>query len=89
VLGGWPQGRTLARWSDEIEPEFAAEVRGRWDPPALYAAVLASQRARRLTWQALRHGQPTPWDYQPPRPAGRGHLDLNELERARRFPRPD
>ena len=69
--------------------ELEAEVRRRWDPPALHAAVLASQRARRLTWQALRHGQPTPWDYQPPRPAGRGHFDLNELERARRFPRAD
>jgi choline-sulfatase len=75
-----------------LQGELEAEVRRRWDPPALRAAVLASQRARRLTWEALRHGQPTPWDYPPlfhSRHYVRGQYDLNDLERTRRFPRPD
>jgi choline-sulfatase len=71
---------------------FTAEVRERWEPEALHAAVLESQRARRLTFDALARGRRTAWDYQPnlhARPYVAGTADLNDLERRRRFPPPE
>ena len=70
---------------------MTAEVRERWDPAALHAAVLESQRARRLAFDALGRGRRTAWDYQPSLHAGpyvTGAADLNDLERRRRFPPP-
>ena len=61
-----------------------------WDPPALRAAVLASQRARRLTWPALMTGRHTSWDYQPPGDAAqrywRNTQGMDEMEAGRRWP---
>jgi len=70
---------------------LTAEVHERWDPDALLRAVLESQRARRLTFQALAQGRRTVWDYQPSLHARHyvtGATDLNDLERRRRFPPP-
>jgi choline-sulfatase len=68
-----------------------AIVRRHWDVEALRAQVLASQRARRFTWAAVMQGHYTSWDYQPRSDASRqymrNHLDLNEVEAARRFPK--
>ena len=54
--------------------------------------MLASQRARRFTWGAVMQGQYTSWDFQPRTDASRqymrNHLDLNEVEATRRFPKP-
>jgi choline-sulfatase len=69
-----------------------AEVRQRWDPGALHGAVRRSQRARRMAFQALSSGQRTAWDFRPSlhrRHYVAGAADLNDLERARRFPPPD
>jgi choline-sulfatase len=71
---------------------FTAEVHERWNPAALHAAVLESQRARRLAYEALSRGRPTAWDYRPSLQAGSyvaGAADLNDLERRRRFPPPE
>jgi choline-sulfatase len=72
---------------------FETEVHRLWNPKDLYGKVVRSQRARRLAFGALTSGRHTPWDYQPVRDASReymrNHLDLNEVERGRRFPRPD
>ena len=55
--------------------------------------MLDSQRARRFTFAAVMAGQHASWDYQPPSDASRqymrNHLDLNDLESGRRFPRPE
>jgi choline-sulfatase len=71
---------------------LTALVHRHWDPIALRRDVLTSQRARRFTWGAVMQGQYTSWDYQPRSDASRqymrNHLDLNEVEAARRFPRP-
>ena len=68
------------------------EVGRRWDMPALHARVLASQRRRRFVYDALTHGRLTSWDHQPLVDAGqqymRNHIDLDDLERRARFPRP-
>ncbi|MBL8058332.1 MAG: choline-sulfatase, partial [Anaerolineales bacterium] len=71
---------------------FRSEAEAKWDPPALRAAVIASQRRRRLVDQALRAGRLAAWDFQPGQDASqqymRNHLDLNDLERRARYPAP-
>ena len=72
--------------------EFMAEVGQRWHMPTLHAQVLASQRRRRLVYDALKRGKLTSWDHQPLVDASqqymRNHIDLDDLERRARFPRP-
>ena len=67
------------------------EVAQRWDLDRLSSEVLADQARRRLVGGALRTGTFTPWDYTPPRKGDseymRNNLDLNEVERAARWPR--
>ncbi|MBV8443804.1 MAG: choline-sulfatase [Hyphomicrobiales bacterium] len=71
--------------------EFRAEVARRWDLPLLDREVRASQRRRRLVDAALNKGAGRPWDFQPFRDASRQYvrngIDLDDLERAARFPR--
>jgi choline-sulfatase len=69
--------------------EFEAEVHRLWEPARLHEQILRSQRARRLAFDALSRGRHTPWDFQPSlhlKRTGGDPLDLNELERRRRFP---
>jgi choline-sulfatase len=70
---------------------FRAEVADRWDMAALHEAVLASQRRRRLVAASNARGTLASWDFQPRRDAAqeyiRGHMDLEDLEAAARFPR--
>jgi len=93
-LGADPHERTnLASetsWAATLA-ELRAEVTTRWDLADLYRRVLADQRRRRYVDRSLRIGLHTGWEYTPPR-AGtaeymRNHLDLNEVERAARWPR--
>ena len=69
---------------------FLAEVKQRWNLPALHAEVLASQQRRHLVNDALRTGRYTSWDFQPLRDARqlyvRNDRDLGELEAMARFP---
>ena len=68
-----------------------AEVRERWEPQALYQAIVVSQRTRRVAWEALAHGRRTPWEWTPaPHRGGSvaGDTDLNALEHSRRYPPP-
>jgi choline-sulfatase len=71
---------------------FLEEVKQRWDLPRLHAQVLASQRKRRFVAGALTQGKLTSWDHQPFVDASeqymRNHMDLDDLERRARFPRP-
>ena len=68
------------------------EAGRRWDMRALHAQVLASQRRRRFVYGALTQGTLTSWDHQPLVDASqkymRNHIDLDDLERRARFPRP-
>ncbi|WP_342619133.1 choline-sulfatase [Rhodoferax sp. GW822-FHT02A01] len=76
----------------EILQAFLAETAKRWDLPALHQQVLNSQRRRRLVYSALTKGKLTSWDHQPFVDASqqymRNHIDLDDLERRARFPRP-
>lgn len=71
---------------------FMNEAHQRWDFTALHQQVLHSQRRRRLVFSALSQGKRTSWDHQPFVDASqqymRNHIDLDDLERRARFPRP-
>ncbi len=76
----------------DVMAEFLLEARATWDIPAITAAVLASQRRRRFVAEALKLGELTSWDHQPLVDASqqymRNHIDLDDLERRARYPRP-
>jgi choline-sulfatase len=71
---------------------FWSEATTRWDFLGLHQQVLGSQRRRRLVYSALTKGRLTSWDHQPFVDASqqymRNHVDLDDLERRARFPRP-
>ena len=75
-----------------LREAFVAEVAQRWDIAALHAQVLASQRRRRFVAGALTQGKLTSWEHQPRVDASeqymRNHMDLDDLERRARFPKP-
>lgn len=77
----------------EVVSRLSAEVDERWDLDAFDAAVRQSQACRWVVYDALRQGGCYPWDYQPLQQASerfmRNHMDLNQLERAQRYPRGD
>lgn len=72
---------------------FAARISSDWDLDRFDAEIRASQARRHVVYDALRNGAYYPWDYQPLRRASerymRNHLDLNDLEESKRFPRGD
>jgi choline-sulfatase len=76
---------------ESVVAEFRSEIAARWDLPALHREVLRDQARRRYVDTALRQGRYTGWEYTSPREATgeymRNHLDLNEVERAARWPR--
>ena len=75
-----------------VMASFESEVHERWDPGRLREEILKSQRARRFAFAALTAGRQSPWDFRPAHRIGHsagGPLDLNDLERRRRFPPAD
>ena len=84
-LAGAPQHRAVLE-------SFLEEAKWRWNMPAVHAQVLASQRRRRLVYDALTKGKLRSWDHQPMVDASqqymRNHIDLDHLERRARHPRP-
>ena len=79
-------------WAGHVR-ELRREVGRRWDLDALHEDVVASQARRRLVDAALRTGRVTAWEFTPTtdgsRQYMRNHLDLNDVERATRFPPAD
>ncbi len=82
----------LAGTPGHAEPEksLAKIVATRWDSAALSERVIASQKRRRLVFEALTTGARTPWDYRPPRDASRDYIRNNaglyDTERRARIP---
>lgn len=75
----------------DLVDNFLKRVKARWDTGAFDASVRESQARRWVVYEALRNGVHFPWDYQPLQKASerymRNHMDLNELEESKRFPR--
>lgn len=71
---------------------FLNEARSRWDIERIHQDVLASQRRRRFVDAALNKGIRKSWDHQPMVNASeqymRNHIDLDDLERRARYPKP-
>ncbi|MEM8732354.1 MAG: choline-sulfatase [Pseudomonadota bacterium] len=71
--------------------QMQAVADDRWDLGAFDTEVRASQARRLVVYEALRQGGYYPWDYQPLQKASerymRNHMDLNDLEDRKRFPR--
>jgi choline-sulfatase len=69
---------------------YRSEIARRWDLETLRSQVVASQRRRRLVFEALTRGARHSWDHQPPHNAAgkymRNHIDLDDLEAMARFP---
>ncbi|OLP62641.1 choline-sulfatase [Xaviernesmea oryzae] len=63
----------------------------RWDMEAFDAAVRESQARRWVVYEALRNGAYYPWDHQPLQKASerymRNHMNLDNLEDSKRYPR--
>ena len=74
-----------------VVEKLSAELDARWDLSAFDAAVRQSQACRWVVYEALRQGGYYPWDYQPLQQASerfmRNHMDLNQLEETKRYPR--
>jgi choline-sulfatase len=70
---------------------FMEKVRTRWDMAAFDAAVRQSQARRWVVYPALRNGSYYPWEFQPLQKASerymRNHMNLDNLEDQKRFPR--
>ena len=66
-------------------------IRAQWDMAAFDAEVRASQARRWVVYEALKNGAYYPWDFQPLKQASeqymRNHMNLDNLEGEKRFPR--
>ncbi|SNR55944.1 choline-sulfatase [Puniceibacterium sediminis] len=75
----------------EVLERFRIMAAARWDLEAFDSEVRESQARRWVVYEALREGGYYPWDYQPLQKASerfmRNHMDLNDLEGTKRFPR--
>lgn len=96
--GNSPGMEDVAATSEDVSAQsvlaaFLKEAKTRWDFDALRAAVLESQRRRRLVHGALMTGMLTTWEYAPPSDAGamyirnRGKGTLDDTEWTSRWPR--
>ena len=68
-----------------------AKSEARWNLDAFDGQVRESQARRWVVYEALRNGDYYPWDYQPLQKASerymRNHMNLDNLENDKRFPR--
>jgi choline-sulfatase len=71
--------------------KYRAMARERWDMNRFDAEVRESQARRWVVYEALRNGAYYPWDYQPLQKASerymRNHMNLDNLEGEKRYPR--
>jgi choline-sulfatase len=70
---------------------FQAQAASRWDMARFDAEVRESQARRWVVYEALRNGAYYPWDHQPLQKASerymRNHMNLDNLEESKRYPR--
>jgi len=73
-----------------LAAQFRAEVEAKFDIPRVHAAVMESQQARHLMFEALKRGAHFPWDFQPLRDASeqytRNHMSVTDRDLQSRFP---
>ncbi len=66
------------------------ELEAKFDIPKIHEAVLQSQQARLMMFEAMKQGHHFPWDFQPLRDASeqytRNHMSVTERDLKSRFP---
>ncbi len=66
------------------------EVEAKFDIPSIHAAVLESQQARLMMFEAMKKGSLFPWDFQPLRKASeqytRNHMSVTDRDLQSRYP---
>ena len=81
--------KNLAR-QHPLAAKFRAEVMAKFDIPKINDAVLESQRARHMLFEALKIGGHFHWDFQPLRDASeqytRNHMSVTDRDLQSRFP---
>jgi len=89
-----PQEKTnLAQDSSyaDVLQQFREQADKRWNLDEFDNQVRESQARRWVVYEALRNGDYYPWDFQPLQKASerymRNHMDLNDLEENKRYPR--
>jgi choline-sulfatase len=75
----------------DVESEFRSLAEAHWDAEAVGDAVVASQKRRRFTHDALQVGVVRPWDFQPYRDASRQYNrnvggEMYDTDRRARIP---
>ncbi len=77
--------------TNPLAAKLRSEVRAKFDIPKINDAVLESQRARHMMFEALKSGGHFPWDFQPLRDASeqytRNHMSVTDRDLQSRFPR--
>ncbi|MDX8531151.1 choline-sulfatase [Mesorhizobium sp. VK25A] len=75
----------------DLVSAFMEKVRARWNMASFDAAVRESQARRWVVYPALRNGAYYPWEFQPLQKASerymRNHMNLDNLEESKRYPR--
>jgi choline-sulfatase len=86
-----PNERVNLAGMHPIAHKFHSEVVAKFDIPKINEAVLESQRARHMMFEALKSGGHFPWDFQPLRDASeqytRNHMSVTARDLQSRFPR--
>ena len=69
---------------------FRSEVEYKFDIPRIHLAVLESQQARLMMFEAMKNGSSFPWDFQPLRKASeqytRNHMSVTDRDLKSRLP---
>jgi choline-sulfatase len=77
--------------SHPIAAKFHSELVAKFDIPKINEAILESQRARLMMFEALKSGSHFPWDFQPLRDASeqytRNHMSVTDRDLQSRFPK--
>jgi choline-sulfatase len=73
-----------------LAAQMRLEVETRFDIPGVHEAVLQSQQARLMMFEAMKSGSLFPWDFQPLRKASeqytRNHMSVTDRDLKSRFP---
>jgi len=64
----------------EVEQSMREELLASWDPEAVERDVVASQQARLVIKEAMAHGTPISWDYQPPASAAAQYVRARDAQ---------
>jgi choline-sulfatase len=82
--------RNLASEHSDLAASFRNEILAKFDIPRTHREVLESQQARLMMFEALKHGERFPWDFQPLRDASeqytRNHMSVTDRDIQSRFP---